>query len=757
MVLPILTRALGMLVVLGGLGVTLPARAEENAEALARLRLQAGRHELRQGAAGFHLRAEVHALRLFDGVRTGAHVGEYLLWFESDRRWREEIRFRGYTEAEIHLDGDIHLVRPVDYVPVRVHQLRRLLDQQAHFERRPGEMLTAVDDFRQDGLSISRFVFGTPGGAGRRLELESGSGFLRTVREDRLGFDYRRPQEISGRTWPGIAVVRDDEGPLVAFRITKVEELDRLPPELARVSDDASGRSATAVEVGDDGAGWRPYRERLRRIVHHHWRLPSDAMQGREGVVELGFAIRPDGEVQDLRLERSSGNLQLDRAALTAVSAAAPLPSPPGAVEGPVPVSWQMRYNLDEASAGVPRELPPPLPRMVTGDAPAELAHFDEVLLAFLERERVPGAALAVVRHGRLLMSRGYGWADFAAGEPVQADSLFRVGSLSKPWTSVAILQLVDEGRLSLDRPLLDQVDWARSFEDVDPRWRRVTVRQLLQHRGGLDRNLTPEPTWSLPAVASDLGLSRALEPRDLITWRLSRPLDFEPGERFAYSNFGYVILGALLEELTGQSLEERIRERVLDPIDVVGPRLGRTAWEDRASSEVRPHSRADRLSGTRQSWEGPSPHEGWSLELLAPAAGWLASAENVALFASTFDRPRRCPLLPRRLIRQLWARPPGLAGHDRYGRMRVRHYGCGFQVRTVGYWGEHELSHEGLLPGSSSLLISQPDGVQAVVLFNQDRGADGVVLSAAIAPVLRELLRGVDRWPDLDLRAGRR
>jgi N-acyl-D-amino-acid deacylase len=126
-----------------------------------------------------------------------------------------------------------------------------------------------------------------------------------------------------------------------------------------------------------------------------------------------------------------------------------------------------------------------------TGQAQAGLAPFDELIESLLRKYDLPGAALAVVKDGRLVVARGYGLADKEQRRAVQPDSLFRIASLSKPFTSAAILTLVERGRLRLDDrafPLL------ALGEPSDPRLNTITIRELLLHAGGWDRDASFDP-----------------------------------------------------------------------------------------------------------------------------------------------------------------------------------------------------------------------------------------------------------------------
>jgi N-acyl-D-amino-acid deacylase len=152
-----------------------------------------------------------------------------------------------------------------------------------------------------------------------------------------------------------------------------------------------------------------------------------------------------------------------------------------------------------------------------TGRASPYLASFDRLLVGFLHERELPGAALAVARYGRLVYARGYGYADQETKEPVLPNSLFRIASVSKPLTAVAVLQLVERGRLRPDDSVFDVLQLEEPAENgvsFDECWRRVTILHLLQHRGGWDRDKSFDPMLRTeePAGAIDSLMHQAAD-----------------------------------------------------------------------------------------------------------------------------------------------------------------------------------------------------------------------------------------------------
>ncbi len=396
-----------------------------------------------------------------------------------------------------------------------------------------------------------------------------------------------------------------------------------------------------------------------------------------------------------------------------------------------------------------------------TGDCHPDLASFDRLLTSFVTARNVPGASLAVVKDGRLVVARGYGWADRGRKTPVKPTSLFRVASLSKPLTAVAVLQLVEKRKLRLDSTVFDVVrvkpHLARGAE-VDARLRDVTILQLLQHTAGFDRGQSFDPMFRTVQIAETLGVKSPAGPEDVVRYMAGRPLDFDPGRRYAYSNFGYCLLGRVIERVSGLGYERYVKQNVLAPLEICGARLGQTLATQRAPGEVTYYHYRN---GTAPAIVGavgrpvPRPYGAWSLEGMDAHGGWIFSAVDLARFATAFDRPEACKVLKAETIELMFRRPSGKVWIEKDGRPKRAYYGCGWMVRPVGSVGERtKMStwHSGSFDGTATLLVRRHDGLDWVVLFNTRRGADRKNLSIAIDPLMHGAANAVERWPEIDL-----
>lgn len=398
----------------------------------------------------------------------------------------------------------------------------------------------------------------------------------------------------------------------------------------------------------------------------------------------------------------------------------------------------------------------PPAPDNAA-DSP-DVRTLDQFFAAFVDHHRVPGCAVAVSRGDQLLYAREFGWADVGRREPVAPTSLFRIASISKPITAVAVLRLVEAGRLKLDDRVFDLIPEEPHLppgSKVDERLASITIRQLLQHRAGWDRDKSFDAMFQSVRFAESLGIPAPAGPRDVIRCMFAQPLDFAPGERYAYSNFGYCLLGRVIERVSGMPYDAFVRRDVLTPAGAVTMRLGNTRLEQQAANEVRYYDPAMGTSVFAADVGQPVPHPygAWNLEAMDAHGGWLASATDLVRFASALD-----PDSPRRLLKPeseqaMLARPTPEPEKDKDGRPKPSYYALGWNVFPVGPKGRQNSWHTGSLPGTSTLLIRRHDGLNVAVLFNSRVSPHVDHLTRALdGPPIHRALDSVVRWPSRPL-----
>ena len=184
------------------------------------------------------------------------------------------------------------------------------------------------------------------------------------------------------------------------------------------------------------------------------------------------------------------------------------------------------------------------------------LAHsIDKIAANELERHGGVGITIGVSVGGETIFLKSYGKADLENGLPARNNGVYRIGSITKSFTAAAILLLQEEGKLSLEDPL------HRFLPDYPEQAKAVTIRNLLQHTSGI-YNFTSRPGHS---AERHLRLSQ----KDLLKTFQNRPLDFEPGEGFQYSNSGYFLLGVVIEKVSGQKYEKFLEERIFAPLEL--------------------------------------------------------------------------------------------------------------------------------------------------------------------------------------------
>lgn len=271
-----------------------------------------------------------------------------------------------------------------------------------------------------------------------------------------------------------------------------------------------------------------------------------------------------------------------------------------------------------------------------------------------------------MARNGRLVYSRGIGHADRGRTRPVAPDALMRIASLTKPLTAAAVHRLVAQGRLKEGAHVLAHVAPA-GVAPLDRRWRGITVAHLLQHRGGWDRGKSFDPLFRVDEIEKSLRLTAPARPADIVRYMLAKPLQYGPGGASVYSNFGYTVLGRVIESVSHTSYVNFLRQNVLGPHGIHDVLLGRSTHGTAYAREV-------------EYLNGAAP--GFRIEAADAAGGLVASA-------------------------------PALVGF-------LRHYWIDGRPRAAGAQGSWTFF--GSLPGTSAVMRQLPSGTDYAVLMNARR-----------------------------------
>jgi len=332
-----------------------------------------------------------------------------------------------------------------------------------------------------------------------------------------------------------------------------------------------------------------------------------------------------------------------------------------------------------------------------------------EIAGQFMDKFRVPALSVAIARHGQFVYREAFGFADEAKREKLTPSHLFRIASVTKPITSVAIFSLIEKGRLKLSDlifgpPGLLQFDYGNTYPELV---QKITLEHLLTHTCGGWGNDKNDP----------MGLDPTMEARDLIKWTLQNvPLQKEPGTHYAYSNFGYCILGRVVEKITGQAYAEFVRQNVLAKCDVRDMQIAGNTLPDRAPEEVVYYGQ-----------NGDDPY-GFNIHRMDSHGGWIATPSDLVQLAMHVDGFSYTPnILDKKTIGIMTT--PSAA---------FSHYAKGWFVNEEPNWW-----HGGTLPGTTTIMVRTGSGLCWAAFTNTHiQGMDEV-----IDRMIWNLVKAVPAW----------
>jgi D-alanyl-D-alanine carboxypeptidase len=317
---------------------------------------------------------------------------------------------------------------------------------------------------------------------------------------------------------------------------------------------------------------------------------------------------------------------------------------------------------------------------------------------------RFRGAVL-VERNGTVLLNAGYGLADLATGAPAQATTRFRIGSLTKAFTAMAILQLVDAGRLTLTDRLCQFV------AGCPPAWHAITLAELLTHTSGI-----PDYT-SLPGYAARSG--EHLTPNQLIALVARRPLMFTPGSRWSYSNTGYYLLGLVIERVSGISYAQFLTRHIFAPLQ-----MHHTGYD--VNHPAPPAHAVGYVNGSR-----PARYIDMSVPF---AAGALYSTTSDLARWDTALLTGRPALLRRSTLQQMFSPAASISlGHPDAGA-----YGYGWFIDLRGA----EYDHDGLINGFATYNSIFPRRRIAIIVLSNLQSSDVRTIDDHLAALLGQQAR---------------
>jgi CubicO group peptidase (beta-lactamase class C family) len=371
-----------------------------------------------------------------------------------------------------------------------------------------------------------------------------------------------------------------------------------------------------------------------------------------------------------------------------------------------------------------------------------EFKGFDRAFSDFLDKWNIRGASVAIAKEGKMVYAKGFGYANAETGEHVQPYHQFRVASVSKLITAIAIMKLVEEGKIALDDKVFGKEGILRQtayWQIYDHKVYDITVKHLLEHSGGWTLR-GGDPLFMPLTVSRLMKTSSPPDKESLMKYVLSnRRLGFLPGTRSIYSNFGYIVLGEIIREVTDKPYETYIQQDILNPLGIYDMKLGKTRFYEKDAIEVKYYEANNPCKSYSCFGNGKlvqRPYGGNSIELLSSAGGWIASpAELLKLVLAADQDSSRPDILSEESIRMMTY--PYRGGTDPFGWK-------GSNVK--GLWWR-----TGSFSGTSALIMKQPDNTTWVVLLNTSTWKG----SYFPVNIFRTMIRGLNRvkeWPEQDL-----
>lgn len=335
-----------------------------------------------------------------------------------------------------------------------------------------------------------------------------------------------------------------------------------------------------------------------------------------------------------------------------------------------------------------------------TQGAQGDLASYADRLLAGTYPADEPGAAVLVTRNGKVVLRKGYGLANPELGVPIQPEMVFQIGSVTKQFTAAGILMLAERGLLSVED------DITKHLPDYPTHGHKITIEHLLNHTSGIP-SYTDMDDW-LPKVREDLKVQQ------MIDMFKDKPLEFAPGERWVYNNSAYILLGAVIEKLSGKTYEDFVEQEILKPLGMTASRYG-------SNSELVP-GRMDGYirDGSDEKSYRRAPYLSWTHPYSAGAL--LSTVDDLALWAEALNTGKllKTPSLERMVTPARLT--SGIPTHYAYG------------LGVTNYAGRRIIEHGGNTFGFAADLLRIPEERLVIVILSNNNSRNPEPLAFRIA-----------------------
>lgn len=370
-----------------------------------------------------------------------------------------------------------------------------------------------------------------------------------------------------------------------------------------------------------------------------------------------------------------------------------------------------------------------------------EFDKMDQIISTFQKKWGITGLSAAVTKDGQLVYARGFGYADNKTGEMVEARHQFRLASVSKLVTAIAIMHLNEQGKIDLDDPVFGPDGILNDniyLQYTDSRIEQITVRHLLTHTAGWSGK-SGDPMFMPHEVARKMKTALPVTNEATIQYVLKKKLNYSPGSRYNYSNVGYVILGKVIEKVSKMSYEDYVKLNILYPLGIYDMQLGRSFYEEKAENEVSYYENRSygKVLAYNNSHDYVSrTYGGNDINSLGAAGGWISSPAGLLRLVTAIDGFSTKPdfLQPESIDIMTTG---GQSGQDVIGWKGADDYGT--------WW------RTGTLTGMSVLVVRQKNGINWIIAMNSTTVKKSHIHRESFR-MMNSALASVKSWPKYDL-----
>lgn len=330
-------------------------------------------------------------------------------------------------------------------------------------------------------------------------------------------------------------------------------------------------------------------------------------------------------------------------------------------------------------------------PLDITSKRIPEFEAVEKAVTDFMATIDCTAATVAISKNGKLLYTRGFGHSDQAKTKPTAPDALMRIASVTKPITAAMVKIAIRAKAFTADTRAFEYLAMEKySNKTLEPELAQITVEQLLEHKGGWDPQVTFDPMFRVQQIREELMRTGPVHTFHVIEYMLDKPLQNKPGQKYAYSNFGYCVLGRVIEKAGKKPYNNIVEQVICKPLKI---------------KDIRPARNDPKQRDPREVWYPAEANE-IDIELLDSVGGLIASAPALCKFMDA--------------------------------------YWIGGDQRVAGSFGEWIAF--GSLPGTTSMAHQRRDGYNVAVIMNGRRNNSFVKDNETLKKSLEEALKGVAR-----------